>query len=449
MALTRRHKIGWGLADLGVSTFVVVKQMLVVSYLTTMLGVPVAVAGWATAMVLAFDVVTDPVIGVLSDRTRSRWGRRAPWIAGGAVVMAGAIVGMFAVPEAMTWQANMTWLVGFFALATLGFTCVAIPYGAMAGEMTRDRRERTMMTAWRMTFASIGLLIAGAVLPAIAGDTRAGHVLGAALMAPVIVAAIWGMLWATRDAPKIAEATALRPISAARLVLGNRPFALLVLLYAIMTLSVALIAAGLKFAADYLIGDSAGGPLGGLIGGLGVFSALFAMFILGAVASQAFWAWASLRWGKLTALAAGLVLYALVLGATYFVLPAEGAGLMALMFFGAGIANGAYQQIPWAMYPDHMDITRDASGEALEGGFAAVWLFGQKVSNALGPALLGIILAGAGWQESTGGRVDQSPEALEALRRAMTIWPAGFFLVALVGLVLIYRPVARGLHDHS
>lgn len=448
MALTQRQKIGWGLADMGVSTFVVVKQMLVVSYLTTMLGVPVAVAGSATSIVLVFDVVTDPVVGVLSDRTRSRWGRRAPWIAGGAVVMAGAIVGMFAVPGAMTWQANMAWVVGFFALATVGFTCVAIPYGAMAGEMTRDRRERTAMTAWRMTFASLGLLIAGAFLPAIAGDTRAGHVLGAALMAPVIVAAIWGMLWATRDAPRIAEATALPPLSAARLVLGNRPFALLVVLYAIMSLSVALIAAGLKFAADYLIGDSGTGPLSGLIGALGIFSALFAMFILGAVVSQAFWAWASTRFGKLTAMVAGLVLYCVVLGVTYFLLPAPEAGLMALLFFGAGIANGAYQQIPWAMYPDHMDATRAASGEALEGGFAAIWLFGQKVSNALGPALLGLILAGAGWQESAGGPVPQGPEALEALRRAMTLWPVGFFLLALLGLVLVYRPMARGMHDH-
>ena len=128
MALTIGQKAGWGLADMGINVFVVVKQLLVFTFLTTFLGVPAGVAGIVTFAVLAFDVVTDPLVGYYSDRTNSRWGRRAPWIAIGAVVLALGIVGLFAVPDGMTWQRNVAWVITFFGIATVGFTFVAIPY---------------------------------------------------------------------------------------------------------------------------------------------------------------------------------------------------------------------------------------------------------------------------------------------------------------------------------
>jgi len=78
MALSLGQKAGWGLADLGVVVFVVVKQLLILTYLTTVLGVPVGIAGLVTTGVLIFDMMTDPLVGYLSDRTQSRCGRRAP-----------------------------------------------------------------------------------------------------------------------------------------------------------------------------------------------------------------------------------------------------------------------------------------------------------------------------------------------------------------------------------
>jgi GPH family glycoside/pentoside/hexuronide:cation symporter len=78
MALSLGQKAGWGLADLGVVVFVVVKQLLTLTYLTTVLGVPVGIAGLVTTGVLIFDMMTDPLVGYLSDRTQSRYGRRAP-----------------------------------------------------------------------------------------------------------------------------------------------------------------------------------------------------------------------------------------------------------------------------------------------------------------------------------------------------------------------------------
>jgi GPH family glycoside/pentoside/hexuronide:cation symporter len=116
------------------------------------------------------------------------------------------------------------------------------------------------------------------------------------------------------------------------------------------------------------------------------------------------------------------------------------------MFVLAGMTNGAYQQIPWAMYPDLMDVTRRESGAAIEGAFSAIWLFGQKLANAIAPAVLGLILARAGWQESTEGVAAQSDAALAALLTSITLIPAGILVIAVIGLCAIYAPLIRRVH---
>ncbi len=449
MALSLGQKVGWGLADTGINVFVVIKQLLVFTFLTAFLGVPPGVAGWVTFAVLAFDVVTDPLVGFLSDRTNSRWGRRAPWIFVGAVILAVGIVGMFAVPEGMIWQSNMTWVIGFFGLATIGFTFVAVPYGAMAGEMSQDPRERSTMMAFRMTFASIGLLLAGALVPALAGDTRQGYANAVLLVAPFVVLAIWAMLFFTRNAPKLTAPSSQSFAQILGLVVGNRAFIILVALYGLLTLGVAMIAAGLQLAALYLITDTGDSMLSGLAGALGIFSVLFAMFIIGSVLSQFCWVKASAWLGKTWALVVGMVLYILVLLLVGQVLPATGIGTMALLFLATGFTNGAYQQIPWAMYPDLMDVTRNATGQAIEGAFSAVWLFGQKVANAIAPLILGLVLSRADWKPSTQGKVDQSAEALQALETALTLWPAALFALSIIGLIAVYRPATKRLVAHG
>ena len=447
MALTLGQKAGWGLADAGIAVFVIVKQLLVFAFLTTELGVPVVWAGILTTGVLVFDMITDPLVGWLSDRTRSRHGRRVPWMVSGAVVMAGAIWGTFAVPPGLAGTAAVLWSVGFFVLASVGFTMITIPYGAMAGEMTTDPRERSQMTAWRMGFASVGLLVGGGVIPALA--TGMGHALAALSVAPLILGAVWGSVWLTRAAPRGDEPALLALPAMLRLVSGNGAFLRLVLLYGVMTLAIALITAGLDLAAKYLIADTAPSALSGAAGALGILSLMFAAFVIGSILSQAVWVILSARLSKVGALVLGLCLYVALLIWLYTLLPSGNVTVIAGVFVLAGMTNGSYQQIPWAIWPDLMDATRAATGEAIEGAFSAVWLFGQKAANALAPLVLGLILSAAGWAETTQGIVEQTPQAIEALRRAVTLIPAGILAVAAVALLVIYRPAATRLLGHA
>ena len=433
------QKAGWGLADMGIVVFVIVKQLLVLSFLTNYLNVPVGIAGLLTTSVLIFDIITDPIIGYLSDRTHSRWGRRVPWMVIGALILSGGIIGLFGVPQSLSLLGTIIWVGGFFALATVGFTMVAIPYGATAGEMTQDPKERSTMMGFRMAFASVGILLGGAVIPQLAGGTRDGHFIAAIYVAPIIILSIWGSLWSTRTAPRILSPSARGFMSTWLLVFKNKPFVILVCLYGIMTLAIALITAGLPFAAIYLIFDSGNSLLSPASSALGILSLLFACFVFGSILSQAFWVWMSARLGKVSALIFGLVIYIILLVAIFISLPSVDIMLIAILFVVAGMTNGAYQQIPWAIYPDLMDITRSESGDAIEGAFSAIWLFGQKVANAIAPLILSLILAMFGWKESGEGYTDQLPEALFALQNSITILPAFILAIAIIGLFYFSR----------
>ena len=441
--LSVAQKAGWGLADMGIVVFVIVKQLLVLSFLTNYLNVPVGIAGLLTTSVLIFDIITDPIVGYLSDRTHSRWGRRVPWMVIGALILSGGIIGLFGVPQSLSLSGTIIWVGGFFALATVGFTMVAIPYGATAGEMTQDPKERSTMMGFRMAFASVGILLGGAVIPQLAGGTREGHFIAAIYVAPIIILSIWGSLWSTRTAPRILSPSARGFMSTWLLVFKNKPFVILVCLYGIMTLAIALITAGLPFAAIYLIFDSGNSLLSPASSALGILSLLFACFVFGSILSQAFWVWMSARLGKVSALIFGLVIYIVLLIAIFVSLPSVDIMLIAILFVVAGMTNGAYQQIPWAIYPDLMDITRSESGDAIEGAFSAIWLFGQKVANAIAPLILSLILAFFGWRESGEGFTDQVPEALRALQNSITILPAFILALAILGLFYFSRYLSK------
>ncbi|MDT2084111.1 MAG: MFS transporter, partial [Planktomarina sp.] len=118
MTLSISQKAGWGLADMGIVVFVIIKQLLILSFLTNYLGVPIALAGMVTTSILVFDIFTDPIVGWLSDRTNTRWGRRAPWIVIGALIMVAGIIGLFAAPLGISPIAAAVWVGAFFLVAT-------------------------------------------------------------------------------------------------------------------------------------------------------------------------------------------------------------------------------------------------------------------------------------------------------------------------------------------
>lgn len=159
----------YGVGSIGTVIFIITPQILLLYVLTRILQVPAQWAGFALLAPKAIELALDPLIGAVSDRTTSRFGRRWPFMAIGALTFPFAFAALFAPPTFASWPLTLAWVTGIYVLATSAYTIFAVPYIALVGEIAASPAERLRLVAWRMGFVSIGVLIAGAGAPLIAG----------------------------------------------------------------------------------------------------------------------------------------------------------------------------------------------------------------------------------------------------------------------------------------
>ncbi len=193
-----KTKVGFGVCDLGGNLFFTVIAFLLLNYLTDTLGVSAGLAGIVIMIGKIWDAVTDPVVGYLSDKTRTRWGRRRPYILFGSVPLFIMMILMFTNPHLTGQWPLFTWSVVIFCLLCTAYTLVNIPYSALTPELTKDFHERTSLNGYRFGFAVIGTLLgAGAALPLVdlfanknTGFTVMGTVFGFLMMATALATVI-------------------------------------------------------------------------------------------------------------------------------------------------------------------------------------------------------------------------------------------------------------------
>jgi GPH family glycoside/pentoside/hexuronide:cation symporter len=161
-------KLGYGAGEFSSSVFFTVTTVILLIFLTDNVGLSATLAGTALLVGKLWDAVIDPVIGYLSDRTRTRMGRRRPWLLFAALPFAVTFALMFRNPGLSTQASLFLWtLLSFMALST-AYPCANIPYNALLPDLTRDFNERTSVTGYKTIFAVAGTLIgAGAAVPLI------------------------------------------------------------------------------------------------------------------------------------------------------------------------------------------------------------------------------------------------------------------------------------------
>ena len=535
-------KIGWGAADAGINVFVFLKSVVILAYMTQYMGISAAVAGWVTFAVVISDMVTDPIVGALSDRAHSRFGRRRPLMIAGVALMFGLTYLMFFPLAAIN---PALWVLIFYALASIGFTMVAVPYGAMATDLTASKNERTTMMGFRMVFASIGLLISGLIATPdnIANGGPVIWMMIGLLMALPVAICVIATGKATQRGLATAKPKTLSFGEQARILIASPAFIRHMLSYGVMTLGVAIISGGILFiTSDVAIRKAAAGefdaylptdlaeldehvaipfnwamakpenkmifssipytlirqgeivspdqvqridptqsgwveaidfaalndsPYGReqvaginslfkqaimaqtsglakiLVGLAGFFSAVFALFLLGSILSQALWVPLAKRIGRDRALMAGLIAYGVLLIGYLLILRGGNLDLIIYGAFFLGACNGAYQNLPWAILPSLIDKANKDGNANVEGVFNGFWLSGQKIANAVGPLIFANLIGLYGYVESTVGMQVQPASASGAMEVFMTVLPGLFFLVA----IPLFRSVPKALRS--
>jgi len=393
------------------------------------LGVSLAEIGVIMMMARLLDVLIDPAVGLMSDRTRAAWGRRKIWVVAGAPVFVLACWNLFVPPEDVPALYFAGWLVLFW----LGFSMINIPYYAWGAELSPDYHERTRITTWRTisgTLGSFAFLLIPAVRQQIFGvGGQPGEVL--AIIAAIVVIAIPAFVaFAAVNVPDrgMALDTLQVPIMRGiRVMSRNGPFLRLLAAFTIVGLGPVLQGAMFPFFMQHVVGDTTSGPK--------ILLIYYPTVALGILV----WAALARRIDKHRAWMVGMSVMALVT-VSYMLVGQGDILLMVCILALSGIGSGALSALPASMKADVVDLDAVESGEDRAGLFFATWSLAVKFIAAVGQGLAFTTLAWIGFE----AKGDNSPEEILGLR---VFYSGGPMVLYVIALLIVWRyPITATRH---
>jgi len=385
--------------------------------------VPLALVALAQPLARIFDAILDPFVGWLSDHTRTRWGRRRPWIAVATPLAALVFIALFTPPQSLTSNQAAVWLGTTLMLFFMLNMLYGLPHAALGPEMTLDYHERSSLFSVREGFALLGTLVAAAapgVLIAMTGDARTAYMWMALVYGALMVVLYWLLVLNVRERPEFSAAAPNPLVPGVRRALRNRPFMVLFLCYVVGSIPGAIPGLLMPYFNKYVLNP-------GLIESdsewwLAAF--LFTYFFSG-LACLPIWLAAARRFGKLRAWLATF-LVGIVGGCMFFAL-GEGdnaACLAVIAFAGSGFGAGLF--LPPAIQADVTDYDELYTGKRREAQYLALWGLVPKFIVIPSASLPLALLAWLGYQPN----VRQSEDVLLAIRGIFAFAPATFSLIA-------------------
>ncbi|WP_030765975.1 MFS transporter [Streptomyces sp. NRRL F-2664] len=397
-----RLRFGYASGSLVTATFTTLPGLLLLPYLTDTLGVGAALAGIIVFLPKAWDALLNPLVGRASDRTRTRWGNRRPYVLWGGLAMAAAFALTFSGPLPGTAGAWFT-AAGYLLTAT-AFAFFQVPYVAMPAELAVRDEDRTRLVGGRVTVIGIAALLTGAAAPALidaGGGGLAGHRWVGAFGAVVIaVGAVWVFAGTGGAAPagtgravRVRAAGSgpglRRQFAAAR---ADAAFRALLWCAVVQSAATGVLLAGAPYFADHVLGGSAG------------VGALVVAFVAPNLLTLPLWS--RLRGRRGYALASALFAAGCLLLCAAPVLPT--AGVVAVMAL-TGTGHAGQLLFLYALLARHIARTDHRSAGVLSGLFTT----GEGLGLAAGPFVYGLVLQLSGYASSATGRAAEQTATAE------------------------------------
>jgi GPH family glycoside/pentoside/hexuronide:cation symporter len=428
--LSRRTKVFYGIGDLGNAVVNSAVQFFLMKFYTDAALVPPALAGNALLIGKGWDAINDPLFGWLTDRTKSRFGKRRVFMIFGAIPLGIATALLWFVPASDRLSAFF-WIAATFILFDTLWTLTNVPYYALTSELTDDYDERSSLTTYRMVMAVPAYLVGAALTPAIVGLfalQQTGYAFIGIAYGVIAAAALLISAAGIRERKGLAVAAPEpSPFKSLAAALKNKPFAWLCATYFVINLSFAFIKILMVYYIEYQLLMAAETSL------------VMGLMLICVTIALPFWQWVSRRMDKGPAYALGMLVGGLAVILTFF-LPHESTGLIYLIAALAGFGFAAQWIFPWAMVADVADYDRADTGQQRSGMYYGVWGLATKISEALALVTVGWILTGFGYVPN----VEQSSNALFGIRLFFGLIPAGIILVCLP--LLIKYPITRKTH---
>ena len=427
-------KLGFGVCDLGGNLFFTIMGFYLLYFMTDVAKLTAGLAGAAMMIGKICDAITDPTVGYLSDRTKSRWGRRRPWMFWGAIFLFFTMILQYTNPriESQIWL--FVWMAVAYCLLTTAYTMLNIPYGSLTPELTHDFDERTTLNAFRMSFAVVGTFI-GALLvrqvvglfPSVdTGWTGMAGIMGAVMLIVAMITVF------TVNEPKRAVDEAreqqgfLKTYAAA---FRNKPFVMALATYALHICGTSIVQGALIYYFRYIYGPSA--------------SLELALALLLVPVIPSIWVWTALskKIGKKWAYNLGMGIVAVAVFVIFIFARQAGPTFFYIVMAVAGIGFATNYVMPFAIIPDTVELDYAQNGVRREGAFYGVWNFMNKVGVALANLINGLVLAAFGYVANA----SQTEHAKLGIQLLVGPVAACFFIAGVV--VLSFYPITRKYYD--
>ena len=431
-AVSNTIRAAYGIGDYAICLYWSGVSLYLLYFYTDVVGISPYSAGLIYGLGIMWDAFTDPFMGFLAERTRSRMGSYRPYIYYGSIPLALSFILLLWVPPF-----EGTVLIIFLLFVNLihrtCFTIVSVPYSSLTARITDDSDERTILTSSRMLSAALGTFTISALgFPIVlyfgGGEEKLGFIylgiisgLIAILILHITVSFVKERSFKSRvdDLPNFAEV--------AHSVSRNYPFWIIFLAIIILISTYLMFNNNLIYFSKYALGlhDYQGVILGFLNG-----ATLLAVPI---------WAYAALKLGKKNTWLISMAV--LFLGFTTFnYYPIDDLDTLIYILIFIGFGNGATGVLFWSMLPDTIEYGEWKSGIRTESSLYGFMTFAQKGAIAIAVFILGIALTNIGFEPNQ----EQSIETIQALKNLMSIIP---LIGVFISFVLLYfYPIDKAFH---
>lgn len=436
--LPLRTKLLFSTGDLSTSIPLAILMFFQLYFLTDVAQLRPDYAGWAVGIPRIWDAINDPLFGLISDRIRTRWGRRRVLLLFGSVPLGLSFIFMWIVPPMEQLGLAFYYAIVFIIFDT-AFTIVHVGYNSLTPEMTADYDERSSLNGYRMVFSitgTLGAIILATVLGWYISDPRMlftilGTGLGIiSIIPPLIVFKI------TQERPVDQLPEPLSFKDSLIQTLSNKPFRKVMGLYLMSWTTASVIAAVLVYFANYYlkVPDQANYFV------LVAQGSAIAFIPLSVKVSQ----WTDKRRSFIL----GTISWAVVLLAIFMIHPHQ-IGLAYLLAGLSGFGIATAYVIPWSMIPDVVEFDQLRTGQRREGSFYAFASFFQKLATGAALWAMGQTLSLTGYitPEISGELPVQPASAIQAIR--IFIGPVPVILL-IVAILFAWRyPISRESHKQT
>lgn len=394
-------KLLYGSGDWGISSVGMMRSIFYAIYLTDVVGLEPRLASFGALVGIIWDAINDPIIGILSDRLRTRWGRRRPFLLWFAIPFGLSFIILWSAPDWESQTALLIYVTLSFMLADTLQTLVSVPFLSLTPELTPDYDERTTLTSFRSFFQLIGALSVVIAAPAIVDLVLASG--GTQQQGFMLVGAIFGSIGALpllligifiRETSTLEQQQSLPFRETLRAAWENVPFRFSVGMHMLNWSAVDMVAIIFPYFLLYWVAQ------GNLLASIRIFgfdlayeSAFFGILMSVCILFVHFWRWLSKRRNKREAYMLGMAFWVTVALLVYTVQPGQ-TGYLLFLAALAGIGVSAAYVLPDAMFADVIEWDELRTRRRQEGIFYGVRALIRKLTGAL---IIFITLQALGW----------------------------------------------------